>query len=802
MLIKLPYNRVKRIQKLKRSLVDKPPGICAERAWYYTEAYKEFQSDSPIVRRAKALRLYLENMTIYIGDEDLLAGYQASCPRWAPIFPEYSWEWIHQELDLFEHRKYDPFTITSEVKEKLCQLLPWWKGKSLFEHVDTLQPDFVKEASKIGVINWTGQATSGEGHIVVDYEMVFKKGFAEIINQARKLKEDLLLYNPENFKKREFYNAVEIAFEGVLNFARRLSEAFEKKASIEMSTERKNELLTIAGICRRVPAQPASSFYEALQTVWFVHLLQQIESNGHSVSLGRFDQYMYPYYKKDLASRRLSQQEALELIEHFYLKLFSIIKLRSEKHSRTQSGYPMYQNLVVGGQTPEGIDAVNDLSYLCLTALADVQLSEPNLYVRCHDKTPKKFWRMALKVVKLGTGMPAFVNDKTIIPSLMNREVSLRDAFNYSTMGCLEVQVPGKWGYRANGKSKINLLKILELALNDGCDPKTGIQLCKGRGDLTELETFDELLVAWRQQLAYYTQVHVTADNLIDMVLEELVPNAFCSALVQDCLSRGKHLNEGGAIYDMTSGALVGVPNVGNALAALKKLVYEKKQISLLSLKEALIKNFSGSSGQQVRQILLNQVSKYGDDDDYVDRLTSKVISDYAKIISTFKNMRYNRGPIGGIYFPSTVTISANVPAGNYVGPTPDGRKDQEPLADGISPSQGTGSKGPTAIIRSVSKLPTVLVTGGQLLNMRINLDSLNSIRGWNNLRALIQTLFDLYGWHIQINTISTEILRDAQRHPERYKDLIVRVAGYSAIFVALDPVLQADIIARLEYKI
>ncbi len=246
MLIKLPCNRVKRIQKFKRSLIDKPPGICAERAWYYTEAYKEFQSDFPIVRRAKALRLYLENMTIYIGDEDLLAGYQASCPRWAPIFPEYSWEWIYQELDLFEHRKYDPFTITSEVKEKLRQLLPWWKGKSLFEHVDTLQPDFVKDASKIGVINCTGQATSGEGHIVVDYEMVLKKGFVEIINQARKLKEGLPLYNPENFKKREFYNAVEIAFEGALNFAQRLSEAFEKKASIEKSTERKNELLTIA----------------------------------------------------------------------------------------------------------------------------------------------------------------------------------------------------------------------------------------------------------------------------------------------------------------------------------------------------------------------------------------------------------------------------------------------------------------------------------------------------------------------------------------------------------------------------
>jgi len=441
------------------------------------------------------------------------------------------------------------------------------------------------------------------------------------------------------------------------------------------------------------------------------------------------------------------------------------------------------------------------LSWLCLSALAEVRLSEPNFYIRLHENIDEDFLQAALKVVRLGFGMPAFVNDAIVVPSLESRGVAHDDALDYSTMGCLEVQVPGKWGYRANGKSKVNVLKVLELTLNDGCDPKTGVCLKKGMGDFTQMASFDDLLTAWREQILYYTQVHVTADNINDWALEDMVPNAFCSMLVNSCLERGKHLNQGGAIYDMTSGALVGVPNVGNALAALKKLVFEDKFLSAEDVKQALENNFEGARGEEIRQILTNLVPKYGEDNDFVDELTAAAMDDYNNIISEFKNMRYGRGPIGGNYYPSTVTISANITAGDVVGATPDGRKKNEPTADGISPSQGTGKKGPTAIFHSVSKLPTIKMTGGQLLNIRLTPDSLSTDQGIRKLSALLRTYVDMKGWHVQFNTISTDVLRDAILHPENYKDLIVRVAGYSALFVALDPVLQRDIIERMEHE-
>lgn len=801
-LLELTGKPAQRVRELKEGLISQSPGICPERARYYTEAYQRFESDPSIIRRAKALKMYLEKITITIGPNDLLLGNQASRPRWAPIFPEYSWEWVYEELDEFGSRSYDRFQIDSDAREELRQILPWWKGKSLYERIAGRQPEEVKAAAESGVINWTGQATSGEGHIVIDHQLVLEHGFHGIVVWAQKMRDSLDLSEPDALRKRDFYEAVEIVFEGGIIFSRRLASEARKMADIEIEAQRRNELLEMAEICDRVPIKPAETYREAIQAVWLIHLIEQMESNGHSVSLGRFDQYIYPYFQRDLTSGIILPEQALELLEHFFIKLFTIIKLRPEKHSRTQSGYPMYQNLVIGGQTADGVDATNELSYLCLAALAEIRLSEPNFYIRCHENTPKELWRDAMQVVNFGMGMPAFVNDKVIVPSLTRRGVDLEDALNYSTMGCLEVQVPGKWGYRANGKSKVNLLKILELTLNDGTDPRTGIQLCKGFGTLNDFKTFPELLEAWRHQLHFYTKLHVVADNINDLVLEEMVPNPFCSALVRDCLARGKHLNEGGAIYDMTSGALVGVPNVGNALAAIKELVFDKKWIALEELQEALRSNYSGPRGEEIRQIIINRSPKYGEDNDDVDELTGSLIQDYERMICRYKNLRYGRGPIGGTYYPSTVTISANVPSGSCVGATPDGRRDGEPTADGVSPSQGTGSNGPTAIIHSVCKLPTVLVTGGQLLNMRIHPSSLSSPDGWEKMEALIETLFELDGWHLQINTISTEILREAQKHPENYKDLIVRVAGYSALFVALDPALQEDIIARLEHEI
>jgi formate C-acetyltransferase len=800
--VSLDERQVQRIKKIKDSLLDSAPGICTERLRIYTNVYEEYASYVPVLRRAKALVKYLGEMTIYLRDEDLIPGYQSSRPRYAPIFPEYSWDWVYDEIDRFDKRKYDRFQISDEAKQDLRTYLPRWKNKSLYENISAAQTDVVKKAAQMGVMSWTGQATSGEGHIAIDYPTALRKGFTGIREEAREKLNALRLYEPDDLRKKAFYEAVTIIYDGILLYLGRLSNVAVEQLGRTGDVARKAELSRMVSALEDLRKGPPQNFYEAIIAVWLIHLIQQIESNGHSTSLGRFDQYLNPFLLNDLRNGSLSSEEALEMIEHFYLKLFSIIKIRPAKHSRTQSGYPMYQNLVVGGITPQGEDAVNEMSCLCLRAVEDVRLSEPNFYIRLNTLTPDWFLAKAIEVVKLGTGMPAFVNDKVIIPSLRGRGVDPKDANNYSTMGCLEVLVPGKWGYRANGKSKLNLLKILELVLNDGTDPKTSYTLKKGIGRLPDIDSFDALMCEWREQVKFYTQVHVTADNINDAFLETLVPNAFCSSLVQDCLGRGKTLNEGGAIYDMTSGALVGLPNVGNTLAVIKKLIYESKVLSADELMRVIENNFEGPEDADILSMLKNQAPKYGEDEDYADDLAVEALSAYTDIIADFKDMRYGRGPIGGTYYPSTVTISANVASGFDVGATPDGRKDAEPLADGVSPSHGTGKEGPTAIIHSVTKLPTVEMTGGQLLNLRITNVVLGTEAGRKKLAALIRTFFDMNGWHVQFNCVSTKILKDAMAHPDKYKDLIVRVAGYSAQFVSLDPVLQMDIISRMEHNL
>ena len=801
MLISLSETRKQRIQTLRSALIQTTPGICAERAHAYTNIYQQFANDPPILKRAVALKAYLEQVTLSFDENEIIPGWQSSQPRHAPIFPEYSWKWVYDELELFDQRRSDRFNISQNVEEELRALLPWWEGRSLYESILARQPQFVLDAARIGAISWTGQATSGEGHIVVDHQLALDLGFKGILDRSARLKNTLLPGDAESQAKIDFYQSVEIVFEGVLTYFQRLKTLIEQKAATAQA-ERKIELDRLANDLGVIRSLPAQNFRQALLVVWFVHLIQQMESNGHSVSLGRLDQYLFPYLQRDLQAHSITEEDALEQLEHFYLKVFSIIKLRTEEHSRTQTGYPTYQNLCVGGQNEEGRDATNRLTWLCLSALADIRLSEPNFYVRVHPGTPDDFLEEALKVSRMGFGMPAFVNDEVIIPSLEKRGVSHADALNYSTMGCVEVLIPGKWGYRANGKSKLNVLKLLELGLNDGRDPTTGIQLRLGEGTLSQFKVFENIINAWREQLRFYTQAHVTADNINDQVLEEMVPNAFCSALVQDCLGRGKHLNAGGAIYDSTSGCLVGIPNVGNSLAALKKLVYEDQLISVGDYQEALTGNFCGKRGEEIRQLILNRAPRYGEDDDFADELTALALKDYCNIIGDYQNMRSGRGPIGGIYFASTNTVSANITAGEVVGASPDGRKKGEPTADGISPSQGNGRKGPTAIFQSAAKLPTVEVTGGQLLNMRLNQSSLASDTAIRKLAALLRGFFDLKGWHVQFNTISTEILKDAIVHPQKYPDLIVRVAGYSALFVALDPALQRDIIARMEHAI
>ena len=788
-----------RILEIKKRIVECKPSICTERAKIVTQAYDMYSAYPNIKKRAYSLRRILKEMSIYIEENQLFVGNQASSLRAAPIFPEYSWNWIVDELDTFTTREYDPFIIDKKEAQELKEILAHWKNKTLRDRAELMQPKEVKEATQIGIMEWEGNVTAGEGHIAIDYPTCLKLGYKGIIDKCQKRLDAMDFSNPEHIRQKDFLESVIIVFKAGISFALRYAKLAASMVNQTNDTRRKHELLVISRMMENVPEQPPSNFYEALQMLWLTHLIVQIEASGHSMSLGRIDQYLYEYFINDIKNGALTYESAIELIDCFYLKLFSINKLRSASHSRVLAGYPTYQNITLAGQKSSG-DAVNELSFCFLKSVEHIRLSEPNLYIRYHDGINADFMKEALKVVALGTGIPAFVNDNVCIPSLVMRGVSAQDAIEYSTMGCLEIEVPGKWGYRANGKSKFNIAKVFEMAVFGGKDPRTNKSL-KSVKSLKECVGFEEFFNSYAELLNYYIKVQVTADNINDYCMEDMVPDAFCSALVQDCIERGKHIKQGGPIYDFISGAQIGVPDVGNSLASIKEYIFDNKAIDTDNLLNALQNNYKGIEGIRMRNLLLS-ANKYGNDIDDVDELTNRAFNVYCHNIAKYKNMRLGTGPIGCGWYASTVTLTANIPAGEVVGALPSGRLAGQPLADGISPVHGTEIEGPTAVVKSVSKLSNILVTGGQLLNMRFTPQMLNDKKGIEGVLNLMKVFFELKGWHIQFNVMSTDILRKAQSQPDEYKDLVIRVAGYSALFVALDPKVQEDIISRTQYEL
>lgn len=791
-----------RFKRIRSDLLDRVPEICVDRCLLLTEAYQKYEKYPIVEKRAKALADVLSGMQIYIGDDELLVGNQARVPRAAPLFPEYDYEFVLSEMEDFEHRTSDRFIIKEEDKEKLRQVLPWWRDKTLKARATAMQPEAVLEDIKIGVLGWQGNITSGEGHIVPDYEMILEYGFSGLYSRVKTLIGNLVLTEPKDLEKFTFYRACESILKGCFDFIERYRDLAIEQQKRCVGSVRSSELKAISKRCDALLHRPPKSFAEALQCVWFVQVILHIESNGHSLSFGRFDQYLYPFYKKDIENNILTQTEAEELLGCFYLKVFGNNKLRSWKTTQTQLGYPTYQNICLGGQKSDGSDAVNALSWMCLDMLEEIRLPEPNIYIRIHEGTPDDFLNHAVKIVKKGLGMPSFVNDQVIIPSLLHRGVLPEDAINYSTMGCTEVQVPGKWGYRANGKSKINLLRILEIVLDGGVDRKSGQKIMDGLTPLEECTTIEQIKNGYQKAIEHYMKLHVIADNINEMAMNALVPDAFCSLIVQDCLNRGKSIKEGGTIYDMISGTLVGIPNVGNAVYAIQKLVFEEKRITPQALSHALKTNFEEEGGEFIRTLLINGAEKYGNDVDAVDEITKELSDYYVTEISKYKTLRDGKGPIGCCYTSSTVTITANIPCGASVGATPDGRKAGEPTAEGVSPSRNTLKNGLTAIFQSVGKLSNELFTGGQLLNIRINPATLQTPEEEAKFAAVLRASGDLKCWHSQYNVLSNETLRDAQKHPENYADLMVRVAGYSALFTTLNSELQEDIIARTQFEL
>ncbi len=791
----------KRIAKIRETLLNTQPAICVERAVYTTQAYQENLAKRPILKRALAFDKTLRNMSIYIEEGTLIVGNQASGNRYAPIFPEYAMDWVVDELDALEKRDGDMFLISGESKRILREMAPFWEGKTLKEKALALMPPMSRTLYDAGVIRCEGNITAGDAHLAVSYETLLTRGMLAVREDAEKAKAKLDLSNFSDLKKLYFYDAVLISLDACIAFAERYSELALQMAEKEADPARREELLEIARICKKVPAYPADTFHEALQSVWFLHLLLQVESSGHSLSFGRFDQFMYPAFRADMEAGMLTEEQATELLENFWLKTFTINKVRSASHTKYSAGSPLYQNVCIGGQTTDGKDAVNRLSFLVLRSVARLRLPQPNLSVRYHSGTSDAFMKDCIEVIRLGFGMPSFNNDETTIDSFIKWGISKEDAYNYSSIGCIEVSIPGKYGYRTSGMNFLNFPRILMAGLNNGVDVTSGKRICKDMGHLRDMASFDQVWKVWEEVVKIFTKESVIMDNCADFSLEEETPDPLCSAFVADCIGRGLTLKEGGAIYDNIGPLQVGIANTGDSLAVLKKLVFDEKRITPSQLWDAMMENYSGSEGERIHSIVLNEAPKFGNDIDYVDHLTADSYQVYINEIAKYHNTRYGRGPINCGYYAGTSSISANVPQGAGVCATPDGRYKGEPLAEGCSPSHGADTHGPTAVFKSISKLPTPELLGGVLLNQKLNPSSLVEERDKQKLILLLRTFFDtLKGYHVQYNVVSRDMLLDAQKNPEKHRDLIVRVAGYSAFFNVLSRETQDDIIGRTEH--
>ncbi len=843
-----PTDRVKR---LKRAIVDAVPYVESERAVLVTESYKETEELSPIMRRAKAAEKIFNNLPVTIHGDELIVGAITKNLRSTEICPEFSYEWVEKEFDTMSTRMADPFQIPKETARELQEAFKYWKGKTTSALAESYMSQETKDCMANGVFTVGNYFYGGVGHVSVDYGKVLAIGFTGIIKQALDAMAKMDLSDPEYIKKKNFYEALVITYTAAIHFAHRYAAKAREMAATCADPARKAELLQIAANCDRVPERGATNFYEACQAFWFVQILLQIEANGHSISPGRFDQYMYPYLAAD---KSISREFAQELVDCIWIKLNDVNKTRDEVSAQAFAGYAVFQNLIVGGQTEDGLDATNDMSYMCMEAVAHVALPAPSFSIRVHQNTPDEFLYRACEVVRLGLGVPAMYNDEVIIPALCNRGVSLADARSYCIIGCVEPQCPHKtegW----HDAAFFNIAKVLEITLNNG---KVGDkQLGPQTGDLTSFTCLEDIFAAYKKQMEYFVYHLVEADNCVDFAHAERAPLPFLSALVDDCIARGKSVQEGGAIYNFTGPQAFGVADCGDSLCAIKKHVFENKEVTLAQLKEALANNFGYVCSAQspvaavaavddeariyeaVKRILSNngsinlaqlqaqlsapkpchwptpaegkpeascvneeyaQIKRimektpwYGNDEDEVDMIARRCGQIYSHEVERYKN------PRGGQFQAGCYPVSANVLFGKDVGALPDGRLAKAPLADGVSPRQGKDTNGPTAAAMSVAKLDHANYSNGTLYNQKFLPSALEGDEGLKRFSSVVRSYFDHKGMHVQFNVINRETLLAAQKNPEDYKDLVVRVAGYSAQFTVLAKEVQDDIISRTE---
>ena len=829
-----------RIKALKAEVVNAVPEVEPYRAVLITESYKETEGMPAVMRRAKANEKIFNNLPVVIRDNELIVGALSVKPRSTNLCPEFSFDWVEKEFKTMATRMCDPFVITEETADILHEVFKYWKGKTTSELATSYMSQDCLDCQAGGVFTVGNYYFGGIGHVCVDYGKVLKIGFKGVIAEVVEAMNKLDANDPEYLQKRAFYEAVIISYNAAINFAKRYSKKAAEMAATCTDPVRKAELLQISKNCDRVPENGATNFYEACQSFIITQMILQVESSGHSESPGRFDQYMYPYLEKDLASGAITKDFAQELLDCVFVKLNDLNKVRDQISAQAFAGFQVFQNIGAGGQTEDGMDATNQLSYMMMETVAHLRLSAPSFSIRVWQGTPDEFLYRACELARLGYGLPAMYNDEVIIPALTNRGISLHDARGYGLIGCVEPSVPGKeqgW----HDAAFVNVAKILEITINNG---RIGdLQIGPKTGEVDTFKTLEDFMQAFQKQIEYFVYYVAEADNCVDYAHMERGELPFLSSFVADCISDAKGICAGGAKYNFTGPQAFGVADSGDSVYAIKKHVFDDKDITFAELKEAMDANFgypvdgevapcAASAETEIEKDLYDQICKilgkegininksaataapacgsnnekyerirammdatdcFGNDIDEVDMIARRCAQMYCYEVEKYRN------PRGGQFQAGIYPVSANVLFGKDVGALPDGRLAKKPLADGCSPRAGKDVKGPTAAAASVAKLDHEVASNGTLYNQKFLPSAVAGDQGLMNFAAVIRSYFEKKGMHVQFNVVDKETLLDAQAHPENYKDLVVRVAGYSAMFTELAKEVQDDIISRTE---
>ncbi|MCB5952443.1 formate C-acetyltransferase [Enterococcus sp. BWT-B8] len=765
-------NGNERIQRMKDNLFKEKRRISLERALFYTESYKQTEGQPVIIRRAKAVEHVMNHVKISIREGELLVGNRTVRPRSGILSPEMDPYWIVKEIDTIDTRPQDQFEFTEEDKRIYReQLYPYWEGRSMKDFITSQITDEINDALKKEVFK-LNQTDKGQGHIIMDFPSILTYGIQHYIQ----LLEEKMAEQPEN----DFFKAGHILFNAMKDHFLRYSTLAKRMVQNETDDTRRKELQTIANMCLKLSAEKPDSFYEALQLLWMTSIVGQYESNASSLSLGRMDQYMYPFYVKSQKAG-ISEEFLYEVLGDFYIKTNDVVLLRSESSAKCFAGFPTGYTVVLGGLNELGQASVNPLSYIMLELYHEILLPQPNLSVRMNELIPRKFLLKTCETIRLGTGIPQLFNDEVCIPGFLSKGVSLDDARDYATVGCVETSIPGRT-YGLHDIALFNLLRIMELSMYK----------LRNKTDLT----YDELTEDIKSSISYYVELVAKGSDIVDLGHRHYAPTPFLSVLIQDCLINGKDVTEGGARYNFSGVQGIGEANLSDSMYVIKKMIFENKEMTFSELLNGMEVNFEGDYAI-LQNHVIQDFDKYGNDNDEIDEIAAKLFRHYAKELEKYTNVR------GGQFIPGAYTVSAHIPLGEAVGATPDGRKAQEQLADGgLSPMVGRDRLGPTAVLKSVSKLDNYLTVNGSLLNLKFQPNTLKGRQGLNKFADFLMAYTKLKIQHVQFNVQSRETLLAAQKEPEKYSGLLVRVAGYSAFFVDLNKKIQDDIIARVEHEL